>query len=102
MFKKILKFMKFIIVGIVWSYVFIYASVLLTIKLWNFNYLSVSDWGIIDTYWEQGGAIRQPKDYGFFFTLLALIPVWLLGWRYLYKKSFTAFLMAPIVWYNKK
>ena len=102
MFKKILKFMKFIIVGIVWSYVFIYASVLLTIKLWNFNYLSVSDWGIIDTYWEQGGALRQPKDYGFFFTLLALIPVWLLGWRYLYKKSFTAFLMAPIVWYNKK
>ena len=87
--------MKFIIVGIVWSYVFIYASVLLTIKLWNFNYLSVSDWGIIDTYWEQGGAICQPKDYVFFFTLL-------LGWRYLYKKSFTAFLMAPIVWYNKK
>lgn len=79
--------MKFIIVGIVWSYVFIYASVLLTIKLWNFNYLSVSDWGIIDTYWEQGGAIRQPKDYVFFFTLLALIPVWLLGWRYLYKKA---------------
>ena len=34
--------------------------------------------------------------------MLALIPVWLLGWRYLYKKSFTAFLMAPIVWYNKK
>ena len=59
MFKKILKFMKFIIVGIVWSYVFIYASVLLTIKLWNFNYLSVSDWGIIDTYWEQGGARGQ-------------------------------------------
>lgn len=61
--------MKFIIVGIVWSYVFIYASVLLTIKLWNFNYLSVSDWGIIDTYWEQGGAIRQPKDYVFFLYL---------------------------------
>lgn len=102
MFKKFLKFLKFSLVGIIWSYFFIYASVIFTIQLWNFNYLSLSDWSIISSYWQQGGIIRQPKDYGFFFTLLALIPLWLVGWRYFYKKSFIAVLLAPIVWYNNK
>lgn len=102
MFKKLLKFLKFSLVGIIWSYFFIYASVIFTIQLWNFNYLSLSDWSIISSYWQQGGIIRQPKDYGFFFTLLALIPLWLFGWRYFYKKSFIAVLLAPIVWYNNK
>lgn len=102
MFKKFLKFLKFSIVGILWSYLFIYASVVFMIKMWNFNYLSLHDWSIIDSFWKQGGIIRQPKDYGFFFTLLALIPIWVLGWRFFYKKSFLSMLLAPIVWYNNK
>ncbi len=95
MFKKILKFIKFILVGTAWSYLFIYASVLFTIKIWNFNYLSLKSWRIIGSFWNHG-------DYGLFAVLLLLIPLWLLGWRYFYKKNFTAFLLTPIIWYNKQ
>ncbi len=102
MFKKLLKFIKFILVGTAWSYLFIYASVLFTIKIWNFNYLSLKSWRIIGSFWNQGGIIKHPGDYGLFAVLLLLIPLWLLGWRYFYKKNFTAFLLTPIIWYNKR
>jgi len=102
MLKKFLKFIKFFLVGTVWSYLFIYASLIFTIKIWNFNYLSLSSWKIISSFWNQGGIIKQPKDYGLFAVLVALIPLWLLGWRFFYKKNFTAMLLAPIVWYNKR
>ncbi len=102
MFKKILKFIKFILVGTAWSYLFIYASVLFTIKIWNFNYLSLKSWRIIGSFWNQGGIIKHPGDYGLFAVLLLLIPLWLLGWRYFYKKNFTALLLTPIIWYNKR
>ena len=102
MFKKILKFIKFILVGTAWSSLFIYASVLFTIKIWNFNYLSLKSWRIIGSFWNQGGIIKHPGDYGLFAVLLLLIPLWLLGWRYFYKKNFTALLLTPIIWYNKR
>lgn len=102
MFKKILKFLKFIFVGAVWSYFLLSVSLFATIKIWNFNYLSYRSWKIINIFWNEGGSISQPKDYGLFFTLIMLIPLWLLGWRYLYKKNITAFLISPIVWYNKR
>jgi len=102
MFKKILKFIKFILVGTAWSYLFIYASVLFTIKIWNFNYLSLKSLRIIGSFWNQGGIIKHPGDYWLFAVLLLLIPLWLLGWRYFYKKNFTAFLLTPIIWYNKR
>ena len=102
MFKRILKFIKFVLVGSVWSYLYLYASLILTIKIWNFNYLSLKSWRIINSFWNQGGIIKQPGDYGLFAVLLLLIPLWLLGWRYFYKKNFIALLLAPIVWYNKR
>ena len=102
MFKKVLKISKFILIGAVWTYIYLYASLFLMTSAWNFNYLSASDWNIISAYWEQGGSIKQFKDYCFFITLLLIIPVWIMGWKYLYHRNFVAILLAPILWYNNK
>ena len=72
------------------------------IKFWNFNYFSPQDWEFIGDFWNRGGAIRQPKDYFFIFSLLSIIPLWLMGWRYFYKKDFRATLLAPIIWINNR
>ena len=102
MLKKILKISKFLIIGVIWTYIYLYASLYLTISVWNFNYLSNNDWNIISTYWDEGGSIKQFKDYCFFITLLLIIPIWLWVWKYFYQKNFLALLLAPIFWYNKR
>ncbi len=102
MLKKLLKFCKWLMVGIIWTYVFLYASLFFTSTIWNFNYLSLIDWEIISAYWNQGGSIKEATDYGLFLTLILLIPLWILGWRYFYHRDFISILLAPINWYNQK
>lgn len=102
MLKKLLKLSKIVIVGLVWTYIYVYLTELLTIGIWRFNYLSLDDWRLIGSFWEKGGSIKKFTDYMLFITLFLLIPVWLLGWRYFYRKSFLRVFLAPIVWYNKR
>lgn len=102
MLKKLLKFTKITIVGLVWTYIYVYLTALLTISLWNFNYLSLGDWRLIGSFWEKGGSIKKINDYMLFLTLFLLIPVWLWGWRYFYRKSLLRLLLAPIIWYNNR
>ncbi len=102
MLKKILKFCKCLLVGIIWTYIFLYVSLFFTSAIWNFNYLSLVDWEIISAYWNQGGSIKEAKDYGLFLTLILLIPTWIFGWRYFYHRNFIAIILAPINWYNQK
>ena len=77
-------------------------SLFFTISIWNFNYFSPLDWSIINSYWNQGGSIKEGRDYGLFLTLFLLIPLWLLGWRYFYHRNFITILLAPLNWYNQK
>ncbi len=102
MLKKILKFGKWLLVGVVWTYLFVYVSLFVTVGFWNFNYLSLSDWGIISSYWNQGGSIKEAKDYFLFITLILSILLWLAGWRYFYHRDLVAMLLAPLNWYNKR
>lgn len=100
MLKKLLKFSKFLLIGIIWTYLFVYISLMFTVAVWNFNYFSLTDWEIINSYWNQGGSIKTAKDYGLFLSLFLFIPLWLLGWKYLYHRNFIAILLLPITSYN--
>lgn len=100
--KKLLAFIKWITIGVVWSYVYLYGTLLLFKSLWGFNYLSRSSWGVISSFWEQGGKIRTGSDYLFVICIILIIPLWIWGWRKLYKANILALLLAPILWYQKR
>ena len=99
--KKILAFIKLAIIGVVWSYAYLCGTVLLFKSVWDFNYLSASNWRVISAFWNEGGRIRSGSDYLFVICLLLLIPLWLWGWRKLYKMSWVQLFILPVTWYQK-
>ena len=83
MIKKIFKFLKALVVGSVWTVIFVYIAENIMIYLWNFDILNTRDWQIINSFWESGGKIKAGKDYIFILMLLALIPLWFCGWKWI-------------------
>lgn len=95
------KLFKASVVGIIWSYIYIFATELLLYYLWNFDYLSPQDWNTINTFWEHGGVIKTWKDYLFILSLLVVIPLWFWGWKYLYRQNYLEILLWPLNAYNR-
>ena len=102
MLKKIFKFIKALIVCTIWSAVYLYATDILMIYIWNFDFLNIHHWEVINTFWEKGGKIKTGKDYLFVAMLLSIIPVWLWGCRYFYKVNYLNILLFPITYYNNR
>lgn len=102
MIKKLFKILKAAIIGIIWTFVFVYTAQATMISVWNFDILNMRDWQVINTFWESGGKIKTGKDYVFVGMLLALIPLWFWGWRFFCRLSFIKILLFPITWYNNR
>ena len=100
--KKISKFIKWILIGAIWSYVYLLSTLLLFKKAWGFNYLSRSSWNIISDFWSAGGRIKTGKDYLFIICLILLVPLWLWGWKKLNKINMLSLFLAPVLWYQNK
>lgn len=96
--KKLLHLIKFVCIGIIWSYIFLYSTSLIFKKVWDFNYLSKSNWSIISDFWQKGGKIDSSMDYLFIFSLLLLLPLWIWGWKKLNKINIIVLLFKPIEW----
>lgn len=101
-FKKLLAFLKWAIVGIIWTYIYLFITMVLFKSTWGFNYMSRSSWGVISTFWEQGGRIKSGSDYLFVICLILLIPLWIWGWKKLYKANYVAILLVPLLWYQNR
>ena len=100
--KKLLAFWKWAIVGIAWSYVYIVLTVSLFRIIWGFNYLSRHSWQVISKFWDAGGRIRTLSDYLFLIALCLLIPLWIWGWKKLYRTNYAQLALTPILWYQKR
>jgi hypothetical protein len=100
MIKKLLKISRFLIIGIIWSYIYAFLTSYITIYFWKFNILSINSWKIISAYWNNGGIIKTSNDYIFLFTLLIIFVIWLIGLIILRKKSLLGILLAPVFLYN--
>ncbi|MBE6448924.1 MAG: hypothetical protein E7018_06500 [Alphaproteobacteria bacterium] len=98
---KLLKILKFLIVGIVWSYFFIICSNFAVYKIWNFNFLSAHSWQIIINFWNAGGIIKTAKDYVFLISLFSLPFIWIYGWRKALKINYLQLLLYPLEAYNR-
>ncbi len=102
MLKKILKLIKFLIVGIIWTIVFFKLVNFILDYFWNFNLLSAQSWQLINSYWEAGGVIRTWQDYLLLFIFVLYIPLWLWGWKKCYHIDYIQLLLEPFALYNKK
>lgn len=100
MLKFITKSLKTIIIGILWSYIYLYVINAILIYIWNFSTFSANSWKMLNIFWESGGIIKTGKDYLLITTLLLLIPLWLYGWKKMLKINFLHFFLAPINAYN--
>ena len=98
--KKILSLIRFVVIGFIWSYVFVFLTHFLMLKLWSFNLFSVRSWQIINRFWEAGGVIKTARDYAFLTMLTSLPIVWILGWRFFLNQNYLNILLAPINAYN--
>ena len=101
-FKKFLALIKFSVIGVIWSYIYLCCTLLIFKFFWDFNYLSRNNWRIISTFWNEGGKIRTGSDFAFILCLLLLIPLWIWGWKKLYKANILQLLLNPVFWFQNR
>ena len=58
------KFVKFCFVGVVWSVILFSVFDFILQIIWNFSLFSLSDWKLLNTFWNTGGAIRSFAESG--------------------------------------
>lgn len=102
MFKKILKFLKFLFVLVFWSALWLSLMRIVMIRIWNFDLFSPASWQTIVIYWNKGGTIRTLYDYMLFVTIIVVIAVWYIGLKRLYKINFAKILLRPFEYFSKK
>ena len=100
--KKFFKYLRIIIIGALWTCIYVLCTVSLFISIWGFNYLSAKDWRIISAFWNRGGTIKSGGDYLFLLCLILLVPLWIWGWKKLYRIDFINLLLVPLNWYQKR
>ena len=102
MFKKLLKFIKFIFVGSVWSAFWLVLMQRVMIFIWNFNFFSKNQWRMVASFWNANGTIKGLSDYMLFITLLLVVVVWFFGFRYFYKVGYGRLLLKPFEYFSGK
>lgn len=95
MLKKTLRLIRNLIIGTIWTYLFMVLANLALFYLWNFNLFSAHSWKTIGYFWEAGGVIKKAKDYLFLFMLLCVPWFWIWGWRLLTRVNYLNILLIP-------
>lgn len=101
MLKKLLKIVRTLLIGALWTYAFLIFSQLLLWHIWRFNLFSTSAWQTIGWFWRGGGVIRTGADYLFLFSLLLLPFIWIIGWHLLTGINYLNLLLTPLQLYNR-
>lgn len=102
MFKKLLKFLRFLLIGAVWSVGFGYVVRMLVVKLWKFDVFYKKQWEVIAQFWENNGVIVGASDYMLFVVLLLSLGVWIWGWRRLVKVDYISIILWPLKYISDK
>ena len=100
--KKILKFFKFLIVLALWSALWLSLMRFLMKYIWNFDLLSPASWQTILVFWNKGGTIRTAYDYMLFITIFAVVIIWYIGLKRLYKTDFLKIMLKPFAYFSQK
>lgn len=99
--KKLKKYIKFFLVGSIWTYIFLCLADFLFTTVWRFDIFSREDWKIISQFWNSGGKIKNARDYLFLFSFLFGGILWVWGFRRCMKLNFAAILLYPFEAYSR-
>lgn len=86
--KKILKFIRNIIVFVLWTIFFVCFFNTLISVLWNFNILSAQSWQTLLSYWNRGGVFKTAPDIVLLVLLLLLPFIYIIGFIKVKKLNF--------------
>lgn len=100
MMKKLLLLIRAIIIGTIWTFVFLVLSHFIMLLLWNFDIFSLKDWQTIAQYWNSGGSIKIARDYAFSACIILLPLFWIWGWHRLSRIDYLNIFLAPVNVYN--
>ena len=96
MLKKIIKTIRALIIGIIWTSALLYVARLLMIYIWKFDIFYTKQWSVVKRFWNSNGVIEDASDYAFFLSLLLILIVWLVGWIKLCRLDYAKLVVAPL------
>ncbi len=77
--KPLIIMLKTLLVGYLWSIVFIDGIRVLLLINWHFDILLSEHWRLLGYKWNSGAPISN-SEIGFFIIIVSSIPLWLAGW----------------------
>lgn len=98
--KKLIKIFRLTAIGVAWTTLYAYVVSLLMRYFWHFEFLNPRYWKIINKFWQNGGIIDTTSEYMFIFTIILIIPLWVLGWKKAIKLDYIKVIFFPVFWYN--
>lgn len=101
MIKIIGRMLRGLIIGAVWTYIFLIIANIILVLVWHFNMFSAKSWQHIVFFWNHGGTIKHFQDYLFLFILFSFPVIWLLSWIRLLKVDYSDILFTPVHIYNR-
>lgn len=100
--RKILRLIRNLLIGLIWTYLFLFLMGNIFLMVWHFNFFSARSWQTIMAFWQAGGIIKTSADYLFLLALVAVPFLWVFGWRGLIKVDYLGILLWPINAYNRR
>ncbi|MDO4161553.1 MAG: hypothetical protein Q4D80_00925 [Pseudomonadota bacterium] len=78
--KSLIVFARIIIVGCLWSIVFIEGIRVIMLCNWHFDIFWPDHWRQAYALWKAGWVIRAPKEWAFVIILVTFFPMLITGW----------------------
>lgn len=98
--KKLTHFLRIAIIAISWTVVYALMVNFVMSFFWQFDIFKLRYWKIISNFWGSGGVIDTASEIFFILALVAIIPLWILGWKKANKLSYVKIIFFPFFWYN--
>lgn len=103
--KSLVVFARIIIVGCLWSIVFIEGIRVIMLCNWHFDIFWPDHWRQAYALWKAGWVIRAPKEWAFVIILLTFFPMLITGWWTLCMVSWENIIydiiMSPVTLYRR-
>jgi len=98
--QKIKKALRYILIGTGWTAAYFFLVRWVMAYFWGFDPFEPKYWQIIGNFWQNGGVIDSLPEYLFLFMLIAIIPLWIWGWKVANRVSYVRVIFFPVFWYH--
>lgn len=102
--KPLLIILKTLIIGCLWSIVFIDGIRVVLLVNWHFDIFLKDHWSLLSYKWNSGASMTR-SEMGFLLIIVSAIPLWLTGWIGLCLMKWSRFIkrvfLSPLYIYRK-